>query len=81
MKGISEEEYDSISESYKRNREEPTVLPASSLLEDRPGLRRVDWLRKKTVFGGLYTDEDYTQERLGFFSPGVFVLECKERTT
>ncbi|KZS98730.1 hypothetical protein SISNIDRAFT_403903 [Sistotremastrum niveocremeum HHB9708] len=38
-------------------------------------LRRCDWLRDKTWFESIHTEEKYVRDRLGFSAPNIFVLD------
>jgi hypothetical protein len=40
-----------------------------------PKFRRTDWLRDKVFFDGLELDAEYTEKRLGFKAPNVFVMD------
>jgi len=37
--------------------------------------KRTDWLRDKVFFDGLELDAEYTEKRLGFKAPNVFVMD------
>ena len=63
--------------AYHHNRSTTIGVPGSRLGE---GLRRLDWLCKDTMFGGLELDNNFVREHYGGASPpGILTLLCITR--
>lgn len=64
-------------QAYYHNRSTAIGVPGGRLGE---GLRRLDWLCKDTMFGGLEVDNNYAREFFGGASPpAIFTLVCTKR--
>lgn len=66
-----------MSAAYRVNRSQD--IPAA-MFKSSAGMRRIDWLCRDTIFGGLVEDRQYIAERLSEFTPGTFVLELGKRS-
>ncbi|KII89369.1 hypothetical protein PLICRDRAFT_53807 [Plicaturopsis crispa FD-325 SS-3] len=66
--------------AYVRNRSRKDAHgePAASLLHRSATMRRVDWLARKTFFGGLSRDNAYVAHRFGTDLPATFILHSQE---
>ena len=64
-------------QAYYHNRSTAIGVPGGRLGE---GLRRLDWLCKDTMFGGLEVDNNFGREFFGGASPpGILTLMCTKR--
>ena len=62
-----------IGESYRHNRSRVSGVPGGRLGE---GLRRMDFLGRDAVFGGVVDDERLVKRLVGEVLPATFVLRC-----
>lgn len=62
-----------ISDVYQHNRSRAHGVPGGSLLV---GMKRLDFLGRDTVFGGLVTDERAAERLAGVRLPCTLVLKC-----
>jgi len=65
-----------VSEAYTHNRSTAYGVPGGTLGQ---GMRRLDFLCKDTMFGGLVADEVLLRKLCGELLPGTFVLRCMRR--
>ncbi|KAF5386765.1 hypothetical protein D9615_002007 [Tricholomella constricta] len=65
-----------VGEAYHYNRSRMPGVPGGRL---KQGMRRLDFLGKDTVFGGIYHDERTLHKVLGAVLPCTFVLKCVRR--
>ena len=80
---LSDHDKNRVQQSYWHNRSPSHDVPGGRLGQ---GMRRVDWLCRNSMFGGLVGEEErrYIQERMGYREAkremvGVFVLHCENR--
>lgn len=73
MDDVTLEHRSAMSAAYRASRSHQIV---SQEYKDSPGMRKIDWLCKTTVFEGIEEDKDYIVDRLSVFVPGTFVLRC-----
>lgn len=76
MDGVSEDHRKAMSEVYESTRKRPEEPPAIFLSEGRGGMRKVDYLAANTAFQGLQRDDAYLKEKMGYTSPGTFLMVC-----
>ena len=77
MIGVTPDRKRAMSAAYRVNRSQD--IPAA-VFKDSAGMRRIDWLCKDTIFGGLMEDRQYVAERLSEYTPGTFVLNLEKRS-
>ena len=77
MIGVTPDRKRAMSAAYRVNRSQD--IPAA-IFKDSAGMRKIDWLCKDTIFGGLVDDRQYVAERMSEFIPGTFVLELEKRS-
>jgi hypothetical protein len=65
-----------VSEAYTHNRSTAFGVPGGTL---GPGMRRLDFLCKDTMFGGIVQDEVLLRRLCGDVLPCTFVLKCLKR--
>ena len=83
VRALSDHDKNRVQQSYWHNRSPSHDVPGGRLGQ---GMRRVDWLCRNSMFGGLVGEEErrYIQERMGYREAkremvGVFVLHCENR--
>ncbi|KAF9464578.1 hypothetical protein BDZ94DRAFT_1256068 [Collybia nuda] len=65
-----------IAEAYQHNRSRAHGVPGGML---EVGMKRLDFLGKDTIFGGIVNDEEYLTRHAGVVLPCTFVLKCLRR--
>jgi len=65
-----------VSEAYTHNRSTAYGVPGGTLGR---GMRRLDFLGKDTMYGGLVLDEIMLRRTCGDVLPCMFVLNCQRR--
>jgi len=73
---LPEEDRLAIGASYKWNRSTEPGAPGGMM---QPGLSRVDFLGKRTMFDGMVRDDKFVRERLSTSTGAVFVVILAER--
>lgn len=75
-KALSARRRAQVAEAYSHNRSTAFGVPGGRLGR---GMRRVDFLCKRTMFGGLMSDEPMLRVLCGDVLPCMFVLKCLTR--
>ncbi|KAG6330046.1 hypothetical protein ID866_9042 [Astraeus odoratus] len=78
---VAKREYESVPKARKRgiwaayqhNRSTDPNVPGGGLGEQ---LKRLDWLEKDTMFGGLVINNDFVADHCGGVLPATFELKC-----
>jgi hypothetical protein len=65
-----------VSEAYQHNRSTAYGVPGGTLGR---GMRRLDFLGKDTIYGGIAPDEAALRRLCGDVLPCMFVLNCQRR--
>ncbi|KII89381.1 hypothetical protein PLICRDRAFT_110081 [Plicaturopsis crispa FD-325 SS-3] len=80
IRALPSSDLSAFNAAYQKNRarRDEHGEPAISLLRRSAAMRRLDWLSRKTFFGGLDRDDAYISERFGVAFPATFVLHPRE---
>jgi hypothetical protein len=70
---LTARERNDLSAAYRMNRSREDGAPGGALGE---GLKRLDFLRRNTIFGGVEVNERVVTAKCGDVLPCVFVLHC-----
>lgn len=70
---LTTRERNDLSAAYRMNRSREEGAPGGALGE---GLKRLDFLRRNTIFGGVEVNERVVADKCGDVLPCVFVLHC-----
>jgi len=64
-----------VRQAYKHNRSPLPHVPGGMLGQ---GMKRLDFLRKNTMFAGIEVNDRVVRKIFGDVMPGVFVLKCSQ---
>ena len=73
---LSQRDQAELGSAYKRNRSAMPGVPGGHLGQ---GMRRLDFLRNRSMFGGIEANPNAVKRMCGAELPCVFVLHCAER--